>query len=396
MTTGRYAPRATLEMVESFDDSRQTLTVEVKVVDVPEIPERWSLLVGDALHNLRCALDYLAYELVALNNNGIYDESTQFPIATDPAADERAYGRHGWRTLQLLGPQRPLIEQAQPYHDPANIYAAALGVLQGLSNSDKHRLLVPAAVAADFASMALVTHGAGVPIRLGRPSRAGRYAQQRYERGIGSYRARMRLPLLIVLVPMGVFVVAVMATRKLETWSVAEGAVIAAGIAIAMSVRDEAPSHILNWKRGAAGERKTEKALQPLERKGWTVEHDIQRNRENLDHVVKGPAGVFLLETKNLAGTMTVERGVLVRRQWDDPADVYRLNDLCAAMDRRAKELSARLRAETGRRVWVHQVVVVWGDFPAGRVEHGNVVYVHGDRLVEWLKSLCVPGVSPG
>jgi hypothetical protein len=194
---------------------------------------------------------------------------------------------------------------------------------------------------------------------------------------------------VIVLVVMTVFVVAVMATRKLDFWSVAVGAAMASGIAVAMSVRDTAPHHVRKWKQGAEGERRTEKALRPLERKGWTVEHDVQRDgRANLDHVLKGPPGVFLLETKNLAGTITFEGGVLVSRQWDDPEEVYRHTALPVRLERQAKELSARLRAETRRRTWVKQTVVVWGDFPAGLVEHGDAVYVRGDRLVDWLSSL--------
>ena len=49
-----------------FNRERRKLTVTVRVVEVPEIPVRWSLLIGDAAQKTRTALDYLAYELVAL------------------------------------------------------------------------------------------------------------------------------------------------------------------------------------------------------------------------------------------------------------------------------------------------------------------------------------------
>ena len=223
-------------------------------------------------------------------------------------------------------------------------------------------------------------------MRLLRKAEAGLYAQAKYERGLRAYRRRMRTPLLIVVVPMLLFVIAVMVSRRLDAWSLAVGAMLAAAIALVIFVRDEPPQHVAKWGRGAAGERKTEKALKRLERKGWTVEHDIQREgRANLDHVVTGPGGVFLLETKNLAGTITFENDVLVARQFDDPDEVYRYTSLAPRLLGQAKELSARLRTDGPRGPWVTGVTVIWGHFPAELIEHANVVYIAGDRLADWL-----------
>jgi hypothetical protein len=161
-------------------------------------------------------------------------------------------------------------------------------------------------------------------------------------------------------------------------------------------LRDDPPRHVAKWRLGAEGERKTEKALLSLERRGWIVEHDIdQKQGANLDHVVTGPPGVFLLETKNLAGTITFEDGVLVARQFDDLDEIYRYRTLASRLRGQAKELSARLRRETGRRAWVTAVVVIWGHFPAGRVKHENVVYIAGEQIAPWLASRPVPTRSP-
>lgn len=98
----------------------------------------------------------------------------------------------------------------------------------------------------------------------------------------------MRAPLLAALAPMLLLVVAVISWRRLDPWSLAAGTVIATVVALFIFVRDDPPQHVQNWGRGAEGERKTERALRPLEKKGWTVEHDIQRGgRANLDHVVR-------------------------------------------------------------------------------------------------------------
>lgn len=217
---------------------------------------------------------------------------------------------------------------------------------------------------------------------------AGRYATDRYERGVRAYRRRIRWPLLIVVVPIFAFGIGVMLSHKIDRWSLAAGAAIAVGIAFSIYTLGEPPQHVQNWKRGAEGERRTAKALKPLLREGWTVEHDVQKDgRANLDHVLTGPPGVFLLETKNLAGAVTVEEGVLVARQFDDPDEIYRYRSLAPRLRGQAKELSARVSAESGRPTWVNAVAVIWGHFPQGLVSYENVTYVHGDQIRAWLRS---------
>jgi hypothetical protein len=176
------------------------------------------------------------------------------------------------------------------------------------------------------------------------------------------------------------------AQRSVVPWKLAAGALLSAAVAFVMFVRDDPPQHVAKWGRGAAGERKTEKALRSLEQKGWSVEHDVQRGgRANIDHIATGPRGVFLLETKNLAGSISFEDGTLIARQADDPDEVFRYSTLAARIRGQATELSARIRAETGRRTWVNAVVVVWGSFLEGSFEHENVTYIDGDRLADWL-----------
>jgi hypothetical protein len=227
----------------------------------------------------------------------------------------------------------------------------------------------------------------GVMIAL-RRARAGGYAEDKYRCGLRAYRRRIRQPLLIVVVPVFLAVLVLAVTRRFDVWSLAAGALIASGIALVMFIRDDPPQYVEKWRRGAEGERKTEKALRRLERSGWSVEHDIQREgRGNLDHVARGPRGVFLLETKNLAGTITFEDGLLVARQFDDPDEVFRYAALPSQMRGRAKELSTRIGDETGKRPFVRAVVVIWGHFPNRFVEHDLVTYISGDELASWLES---------
>ena len=54
------------------------------------------------------------------------------------------------------------------------------------------------------------------------------------------------------------------------------------------------------WLRGAQGEATTARLLERLPRRQWVVLHDrrIPGSRANLDHLVIGPTGVWLVDTK--------------------------------------------------------------------------------------------------
>jgi hypothetical protein len=67
------------------------------------------------------------------------------------------------------------------------------------------------------------------------------------------------------------------------------------------------------WEQGAAGEVKVARALEALPAE-WTVLHDLAwpgRPRANIDHVVIGPSGVFVVDAKNWTGTVEVRDHVL-------------------------------------------------------------------------------------
>jgi Nuclease-related domain len=53
------------------------------------------------------------------------------------------------------------------------------------------------------------------------------------------------------------------------------------------------------WRRGAAGGRRTARLLSHLERHGWAVLHDlaVPGSPANLDHLVIGPGGVFVIDS---------------------------------------------------------------------------------------------------
>jgi hypothetical protein len=63
------------------------------------------------------------------------------------------------------------------------------------------------------------------------------------------------------------------------------------------------------WRRGAAGERRTARLLDPLARHGWAVLHDLALpgSQANLDHLVIGPGGVFVIDSKQYRGRLQLD-----------------------------------------------------------------------------------------
>jgi hypothetical protein len=61
------------------------------------------------------------------------------------------------------------------------------------------------------------------------------------------------------------------------------------------------------WQRGAAGERHTARLLRRLHRDGYVVFHDLAvpgNTSANVDHLVIGPTGVFVIDSKQWTGSV--------------------------------------------------------------------------------------------
>ena len=82
-----------------------------------------------------------------------------------------------------------------------------------------------------------------------------------------------------------------------------------AAMAVGWGLRFRPSLDAVAWRRGAAGERRTARLLAPLERHGWAVLHDlvVPGSRANLDHMVIGPGGVFVIDTKQYRGRLQLD-----------------------------------------------------------------------------------------
>ena len=121
-------------------------TIFVYVESVSEVPQQWSLIVGDAVHNLRCALDHLAWQLAIRKLKG--KEPTvkgkivqiKFPVVADKKDWAAVVNRKDFRRSDLAQ-----LKKFQPFKMPARIRARNLHAVElfcawdGISNVDKHR-----------------------------------------------------------------------------------------------------------------------------------------------------------------------------------------------------------------------------------------------------------------
>jgi hypothetical protein len=218
---------------------------------------------------------------------------------------------------------------------------------------------------------------------------AGASADARYRELFGAWWSRNRVIALVAVVPLLLYVLVVTLIWPAQhTFSAGLGIGAAAVLYIATASL-YAPEHIDRWHRGSEAEKRTARHLKPLLRAPyWTAVHDRASRYGNRDHVVVGPCGVYLLDTKCPGGIVSVHDGVMkVHRREDPEEDVYEQRSLTGRMKGAAFGLADDLRHATGRRPWVTPVVVIWAEFEQRMHEDDGVVWVHGKALREWLSA---------
>ena len=118
------------------------------LVDVKPVPLRIAVMAGDALQNLRSALDHLAWQLVLANGRNPMSR-TAFPIYDDLAK----YKSESLRQVQgMSNAAIKAIDAVKPYKGGND----TLWRLHRLNNVDKHRFVITAGLA--FRSINLGAH----------------------------------------------------------------------------------------------------------------------------------------------------------------------------------------------------------------------------------------------
>jgi hypothetical protein len=164
------------------------------------------------------------------------------------------------------------------------------------------------------------------------------------------------------------------------------GLVVAAlaAMATAWGLRFKPSPDAVAWRRGAAGERRTARLLEPLERHGWAVLHDlaVPGSRANLDHLVIGPGGVFAIDSKQYRGRLQLDA---VGKLWHGR---YPLAPALRAVSFEADQ-AALVLPDPGMAV-VPIVAVHGAQVPWGKVIIDGVPILSARRLPSMLRQLPV------
>jgi hypothetical protein len=155
-----------------------------------------------------------------------------------------------------------------------------------------------------------------------------------------------------------------------------------AAMAAGWGLRFRPSPEAIAWRRGAAGERRTAQLLGPLERHGWAVLHDlaVPRSQANIDHLVIGPGGVFVIDSKQYRGRLQLKPS---GRLWHGR---YPLAPTLQAVSFEADQ-AAQVLPDPG--VAVLPVVAVHGaQVPWGKVVVDGVPVISARRLPSMLRAL--------
>ncbi len=113
----------------------------VYVASVQPVPNDITLFVGDAVHNLRSALDHLAWQLVEAGG-GVPDKDTSFPVCCDPKGSQKYASAIGKGEIKMMavGAEK-ILHAVQPYVTKD----LTLWYIHDFDRIDKHRLLITVA-----------------------------------------------------------------------------------------------------------------------------------------------------------------------------------------------------------------------------------------------------------
>jgi nuclease-like protein len=157
---------------------------------------------------------------------------------------------------------------------------------------------------------------------------------------------------------------------------------VLAALAVGWGLRFRPSRDAVAWRRGVVGERRTARLLAPLERQGWAVLHDlaVPGSRANLDHLVIGPGGVFVIDSKQYHGRLRLDPS---GRLWHGR---YLLAPTLRAVSFEADQ-AAQVLPDPGMAV-VPIVAVHGAQIPWGKVVVEGVPVVPAQRLPSMLRAL--------
>ncbi len=135
----------------------------------------------------------------------------------------------------------------------------------------------------------------------------------------------------------------------------------------------------VSLRSGIRGEERVAQVLAVLEPEGYEVLHDLDTGHGNADHVLVGPTGVFVIETKDWGGRFYRNGGRLMFN--DKGAD-----QVVAQVTGAALAVRERLE-DAGIDVWVQAVIAsTRAKVSTGQMRLGHVTIADADRLPELVR----------
>ena len=136
------------------------------------------------------------------------------------------------------------------------------------------------------------------------------------------------------------------------------------------------------WRRGAAGERRTARLLSHLQDRGWVVLHDlaVPGSKANIDHLVIGPGGVVVIDSKQYRGRLRLDPSGLL---WHG-CHLLTMTLRAAWWEAdQADEVLGVADVQVAAIVAVHGASVPWG-----RLEADGVTVVPARRVPDLLRAM--------
>ncbi len=158
-----------------------------------------------------------------------------------------------------------------------------------------------------------------------------------------------------------------------------------------------------NYALGFEGERHTAQALQSLLAAGYTLYHDIpfvgpDGKPFNIDHVLVGPAGVFVIETKAKSKRSEAKGADAVKVRYDGKTLAFPDGSYAWGLDQtraNAKHLAKELTRHTGEGVHVTGVLSLPGWYIEQTVPRVDPMALNSLRLPKWIQSLPPVNLHP-
>jgi hypothetical protein len=131
--------------------------------------------------------------------------------------------------------------------------------------------------------------------------------------------------------------------------------------AVAWRLRFRASTEASAWRQGARGERRTARRLRRLERRGYVAFHDLAMpgSHANIDHLLIGPSGAFVLDSKQYTGRVQQTPDGHV---WHNH---YPLDEQLRTVRAEARAVEAILGVPVIPLLCVHGASVQWGGLHA-------------------------------